>query len=140
MTDKIRPELVERMTADGRRGSLSRRDFIRFAVASGMTVAGASALWSTGVAAATPKRGGTFRLGMHDGNTSDTHDPGTYLSFSIIQLAHTHRSYLTMITGARAGARRAHARSRCSRRCASAIPSASTALIPTSSPAAWGSG
>ena len=43
MTDKIRPELVERMTADGQRGHLSRRDFIRFAVASGMTVAGASA-------------------------------------------------------------------------------------------------
>ncbi len=98
MADKIRPELVERMTADGQRGHLSRRDFIRFAVASGMTVAGASALWSSSVAAATPKRGGTFRLGMHDGNTSDTHDPGTYLSFSIIQMAHTHRSYLTMIT------------------------------------------
>ena len=41
---------------------------------------------------------GTFRLGTHDGNTSDTHDPGTYLSFSIIQLAHTYRSYLTQIT------------------------------------------
>jgi peptide/nickel transport system substrate-binding protein len=52
------------------------------------------------VAAATPKRGGTFRLGAHDGNTSDTHDPGTYLSFAMIQLAHTHRSYLTMITPA----------------------------------------
>ncbi len=97
MTDKIHPELVERMTADGQRGHLSRRDFIRFAVAAGMTAGSASALWSSSVAAA-PKRGGTFRLGSHDGNTSDTHDPGTYLSFSIIQLAHTHRSYLTMIT------------------------------------------
>ncbi|MDX1434336.1 MAG: ABC transporter substrate-binding protein, partial [Gammaproteobacteria bacterium] len=98
MKDKSRTELIERMTADGRGGRLSRREFIRFAVAAGMTVSSASALWSSGVAAATPKRGGTFRLGTHDGNTSDTHDPGTYLSFSIIQLAHTYRSYLTMIT------------------------------------------
>ena len=48
-------------------------------------------------ALASPSRGGTFRLGAHDGNSSDTHDPGTYLSFSMIQLAHTFRSYMTMI-------------------------------------------
>jgi peptide/nickel transport system substrate-binding protein len=33
----------------------------------------------------------------HDGNTSDTHDPGTYVTFSMIQVAHTYRSYLTLI-------------------------------------------
>lgn len=98
MTRKVPNELIERMTDDGRKGRISRRDFIRFAVVSGMTVPFASALWSTEVSAQTPKKGGTFRLGMHDGNTSDTHDPGTYLSFSIIQMAHTYRSYLTMIT------------------------------------------
>ena len=98
MKQKPRSELIERMTADGQGGRLSRREFIRFAVAAGMTVSSASALWSSTVAAATPKRGGTFRLGTHDGNTSDTHDPGTYLSFSVIQLAHTYRSYLTLIT------------------------------------------
>ena len=97
MKSKDHFELIERMTEDGRRGRLSRRDFMRYAVATGMSVSAASALWSTSVAAATPKKGGTFRLGTHDGNTSDTHDPGTYLSFSIIQLCHTHRSYLTQI-------------------------------------------
>ena len=90
-------ELIQRMTDDGCRGRLSRRDFIRFSVAAGMTVSSATALWSTGVAAQTPKRGGTFRLGSFDGNTSDTHDPGTYVSFNTIQLAFTHRSYLTEV-------------------------------------------
>ena len=98
MTHKIRSELIEHMTADGRRGRISRRNFIQFAVAAGMTVSSASALWSSGVLAATPKKGGKFRLGSHDGNTSDTHDPGTYVTFSTIQLAHTFRSYLTQIT------------------------------------------
>ena len=91
-------EIIERMVADGQRGRLDRREFIQYSVALGMTASAASALWSTDVLAQTPRKGGTFRLGTHDGNTSDTHDPGTYLSFSMIQLAHTYRSYLTMIT------------------------------------------
>ncbi len=91
-------EILEQMTRDGREGRLSRRDFIRIAVAAGIAVSAASALWNTEVFAASPRKGGTFRLGVHDGNTSDTHDPGTYLSFAMIQLAHTYRSYLTMIT------------------------------------------
>ncbi|MBO9475881.1 ABC transporter substrate-binding protein, partial [Shimia sp. R10_1] len=54
--------------------------------------------WTTKAAAA-PQKGGTFRWGIHDGNTGDTHDPGTYLTRTMIFLAHTHRSYLTMING-----------------------------------------
>ncbi|MCW8907360.1 MAG: ABC transporter substrate-binding protein, partial [Sedimenticola sp.] len=98
MKNKSNSELIERMSEDAKRGHLSRRDFMRYAMAAGITLTTASGLWSSGVAAATPKRGGNFRLGTHDGNTSDTHDPGTYLSFSMIQLAHTYRSYLTQIT------------------------------------------
>ncbi len=86
------------MKNDGRDGRLSRRDFIRILVAAGITVSAASALWNAEVMAASPRKGGTFRLGLHDGNTSDTHDPGTYLSFATIQLAYAHRSYLTLIT------------------------------------------
>ena len=71
---------------------------MRYAIAAGIAVPSATTLWSTKVAAQTPKTGGTFRLGTHDGNTSDTHDPGTYVSFTQIQFAHTHRSYLTLIT------------------------------------------
>ncbi|MDX1512124.1 MAG: ABC transporter substrate-binding protein [Gammaproteobacteria bacterium] len=97
MTKKIRTELVDHMTRDIQRGRLSRRDFMHFAIAAGMSVSAASALWSSSVSAA-PKKGGKFRLGSHDGNTSDTHDPGTYVTFTTIQLAHTFRSYLTMVT------------------------------------------
>ena len=98
MTDSTNKHLIEQMTTDARRGRLSRREFMSYAVAAGLTVSAATTLWSDKVAAMTPKKGGKLRLGMHDGNTSDTHDPGTYLSFSMIQLAHTYRSYLTMIT------------------------------------------
>jgi peptide/nickel transport system substrate-binding protein len=98
MKRKDPTDLIEIMKADALGGRLSRRDFIHHSVALGMSVSAASALWSTTVMAQTPKKGGTFRLGSHDGNTSDTHDPGTYVTFSGIQLAHTHRSYLTMIT------------------------------------------
>ncbi|HKK00715.1 MAG TPA: ABC transporter substrate-binding protein, partial [Desulfuromonadales bacterium] len=98
MSDNRNSELIERMAAEARRGRLSRRDFIRYAIAAGVTTAAASGIWTSKVALAAPKKGGRFRLGAHDGNTSDTFDPGTYLSFAMIQLAHTHRSYLTMIT------------------------------------------
>lgn len=98
MKCKSHLELIERMAVDSRRGSLGRREFIKYLVAAGMTVSSASALWSSEVAAATPRKGGTFRLGTHAGGTSDSHDPGTYVSFTMIQLAHTYRSYLTMIT------------------------------------------
>ena len=96
--DRNLTHLTARMVADAKRQQLSRRHFIQFSMAAGMSAAAASSLWSSDVLAATPKKGGNFRLGSHDGNTSDTHDPGTYLSFSMIQLAHTYRSYLTQIT------------------------------------------
>ena len=68
------------------------------ATAAGLTIAAASTLWSGNAAADTPKRGGTYRLGLHDGNTADSLDPGKYQSVSEIQLAHSVRSYLTEIT------------------------------------------
>jgi peptide/nickel transport system substrate-binding protein len=91
-------EFKELLTRDAKSGKLGRRDFMRYAVAAGMTIPLASGLWTSDVAAAMPKKGGTFRVGVHDVNTSDTHDPGTYQSVGQIQLAHSHRSYLTEIT------------------------------------------
>ncbi|MCP4979918.1 MAG: ABC transporter substrate-binding protein [Gammaproteobacteria bacterium] len=96
MSDK--KDFKDLITRDAKSGKLGRRDFMRYAVAAGMTIPLASGLWTSEVAAATPKRGGKFRVGVHDVNTSDTFDPGTYLSVGMIQLAHTHRSYLTEIT------------------------------------------
>ncbi|MEM8743808.1 MAG: ABC transporter substrate-binding protein [Pseudomonadota bacterium] len=91
-------QLIERIADGARKGQISRRDFMHYSLAAGLTVSGATGLWSTAAKAA-PKRGGTFRWGLHDGNTSDTHDPGTYLTRQMIFLAHTHRSFLTMIMG-----------------------------------------
>ncbi len=88
--------LINRLADAARDGKISRRSFMNTSMAAGMTASAATGLWGTSAKAA-PTRGGTFRLGAHDGNTSDTHDPGTYVTFSMIQLAHTFRSYLTMI-------------------------------------------
>ncbi|GMG84408.1 ABC transporter substrate-binding protein [Paralimibaculum aggregatum] len=84
------------MAEEAKRGRLSRREFMHYAVAAGLTASAATGMWS-GVARAEPKRGGVFRWGIHDGNTSDTHDPGTYVTRQMIYLAHQIRSYLTMI-------------------------------------------
>lgn len=79
-------------------GSIDRRQFMERAIAGGMTAAAASALWAKEVKAQTPKRGGTFRVGVHDGNTGDSLDPGTTEAVYMIQLNHVFRSYLTEIT------------------------------------------
>lgn len=89
---------IRRIMTAARQGRLSRRKFMNHAVTAGVTATAASALWTSDVAAATPQRGGTFRLGVHDGNTSDSWDPGTFFSVQQIQLAHAFRSYLTEIT------------------------------------------
>jgi len=88
--------LIERLADAAREGKISRRSFMNYSLAAGMTASAATGLWGTSAMAA-PARGGTFRLGAHDGNTSDSHDPGTYVTFAMIQLAHTFRSYLTLI-------------------------------------------
>lgn len=71
---------------------------MHYSLAAGLTATTATGLWGTSVSAQ-PKSGGNFRWGLHDGNTSDNHDPGTYVTRQMIYLAHTHRSYLTMIMG-----------------------------------------
>lgn len=76
----------------------SRRRFMEGALAAGLSVPAASLLWSRQVEAATPKRGGTFRAGVHDGGTTDTLDPGTAAATYTIQLNYACRSYLTEIT------------------------------------------
>ena len=60
-------------------GRLSRRQFMQGAMAMGMTVAAATA-FTDQVAAATPKKGGTFRLGLGGASTTDSLDPATFIS------------------------------------------------------------
>ncbi len=89
-------QLLDRLAEAARQGRISRRSFMNTAMAAGVATTTATGLWTT-AARAEPKTGGTFRVGIHDANTSDSHDPGTYLTIGSIVLAHTHRSYLTMI-------------------------------------------
>jgi peptide/nickel transport system substrate-binding protein len=60
------------------RGRLSRREFMQLAIAAGLTVPAASALF-TRAARAQPKKGGYAKFGLAHGATSDTLEPGTYL-------------------------------------------------------------
>jgi len=90
--------LLDRIAEAARTGGISRREFMTYAIAAGLTATTATGLWTT-KATAQPQSGGTFRWGIHDGNTSDTHDPGTYVTRQMIYLGHTHRSYMTMING-----------------------------------------
>ena len=88
--------MLDRLAAAAREGSISRRSFMNYSMAAGLTATSATGLWTTSAKAA-PQRGGTWRLAHHDGNSSDTHDPGTYVTFASITLAHTYRSFLTQI-------------------------------------------
>lgn len=90
------PFPMDRLADAAREGRVSRRAFMNYAVASGMIAGAATGLWGS-MAQAEPKRGGTFRIAQHDGNSGDSHDPGLYESNAEILLAHTHRAYLTLI-------------------------------------------
>jgi peptide/nickel transport system substrate-binding protein len=60
-----------------RAGRISRRDFHQLAIAAGLTLATADALFLS-EAKAQPKKGGTFRVGVGSGATTDTLDPATW--------------------------------------------------------------
>ncbi len=59
-------------------GHISRREFIGRAVAAGVAVPLATSLAGKALQAAEPKQGGTFRMAIGGGATSDTFDPATY--------------------------------------------------------------
>lgn len=76
---------------------VGRRDFIKQAVAFGLAASSPNLLPGRALAA-TPKRGGVFRVGMQSANVSDSLDPATTASIYMIQMNHAFRSYLTEIT------------------------------------------
>ena len=61
-----------------KKGRISRRDFGRLAVATGVSVAAAESILNFAAGAGTPKQGGSFRMGVEDGSTTDSLDPGTW--------------------------------------------------------------
>ena len=88
---------LERLISAARSGRLDRRGFMGGALALGVTIPAAASLWSTAARAAAPQKGGTFRVGLDDGNTTDSMDPATYQSRFMITMAHTHCNFLTEI-------------------------------------------
>lgn len=59
------------------RGKVSRRQFVQLALAAGFTAATAETMFVK-AARAEPKKGGSFKLGIGHGATSDSLDPATY--------------------------------------------------------------
>src|SRR5262245_818342 len=59
------------------RGKVSRRQFVQLALAAGFTAAAAETLFVK-AARAEPKKGGSFRMGVGHGATTDSLDPATY--------------------------------------------------------------
>ncbi|MGD9714819.1 MAG: ABC transporter substrate-binding protein, partial [Thermomicrobiales bacterium] len=86
------------LIADSKHCKLSRRQFMQGALALGISVPAATALWNREVAAATPKHGGTFRVAFRDFNTTDTLDPAQANGIFTIQSPHIWGTYLTEIT------------------------------------------
>ena len=69
---------LERMMTEVAEAKLSRREFINFAVAAGMTAAAAQVLFAQ-AARAQPKKGGKLRVALGHGSTTNTLDPANYL-------------------------------------------------------------
>ena len=66
---------LESLLADGR---MSRREFLNRVSVLGLITAVSPALWTSSANAGTPKKGGTFRIGLVGASTSESLDPATY--------------------------------------------------------------
>lgn len=72
--EKIRAEKSNTLEGFISNNRVTRREFIQFAGAIGITAASANLFWSTN-AMATPKRGGLLRAGLDGGASTDNFDP-----------------------------------------------------------------
>jgi peptide/nickel transport system substrate-binding protein len=95
MADRTSTYSIDALTLAASSRRISRRTFMEGATALGLTIPSALAVWSSRVAAATPSKGGLFRVGLDDGNTTDSMDPATFSSRFMITMAHTHQNFLT---------------------------------------------
>jgi peptide/nickel transport system substrate-binding protein len=73
---EIQVKLAEAAKLAGK-GMVSRRDFMQLALAAGMTATAANAMFVK-VVRAEPKKGGTLKIGLAQGATTDSLDPGLY--------------------------------------------------------------
>jgi len=79
-----------------RRGQIDRRQFITSAIAAGLAVPAALGLASS-VEAATPTRGGFFKIGRRHGSTTDSLDPATYENGYMQNLCYSYGNHLTEV-------------------------------------------
>lgn len=77
--------------------NISRRSFIKKAIASGFTILAASQLWTDISMASVPKRGGHLRIGLDNANNSDVLDPAVMVSEYQLQLNMACRNFLIEI-------------------------------------------
>ena len=80
-----RTDQFNRLMSDLDSGKVSRRQFMSYAVALGVSMTGASTIMQR-AEAATPKKGGRLRVGLTGGATSDILDPGQILDLYMINL------------------------------------------------------
>ena len=71
--------------------NVSRRDFLSFTSALGITSAMGASLWSNKAMAASPRRGGHLVAGLNDANTVDTLDSTQYNATTMIVISRSFR-------------------------------------------------
>ena len=74
----------------------TRREVLASGAAAGAMAAGLS--FAPGIARAAPKKGGTLRLGIGHGSTTDTHDPATWTDLYMQVVGNASYNYLTEVS------------------------------------------
>ena len=82
------------------KGRVSRRDFLGRAAAIGVTATGANALLASAALAAGPVKGGTMKLGLQGGATTDSQDPARNSSSVPFEVIRSWGEELTRVNGA----------------------------------------
>jgi peptide/nickel transport system substrate-binding protein len=94
MSDSASSGGLEWMVREVRRGRMSRREFVQLGIGAGVSATVADAAF-TRAFAATPQKGGSLRVGISWGATSNTLDPGAILDSYMGTVNLTIRSLLT---------------------------------------------
>ena len=86
--------ILDRILADKK---ASRRDFMSWASALGLSTAAATTLWTNRASAAGPKKGGHLVCGLNDANTVDSLDPATFNATTMIVISRSIRDSLVEV-------------------------------------------
>ena len=95
MTDR-KSRYVEARRAAFASGRIDRRSFMASMLAAGVTIPAAMGM-ADAARAATPNKGGRFRLGMAHGSTTDSLDPATYENGMTTHMAFTYGNNLVEV-------------------------------------------